>query len=327
MGVSASAMEALLVEHRFRAFAGTACTLGRQTMALTPQQTFDLFSALGIAPKQIEKIDIDRQTSYSKGETILDHSFFSLLGFSNCVAVDVSDFEGAEIIADLNRPISSDLEAAFDLVVDGSLLDNIFDPVTGLRNIARMTKPNGRVLLINLGNYAKSFSGIPYTMLTPAWFYDFFAINGFSDLQVYAACHHTDGASVYMLDHQNMTREHGGGLVRPMSSAAPMAVMIFAEKGPDSSWEKMPTQHAYRSDKEWLVFEDRVEKYKRSTRPVLVRSSRPRFTDDYSPGWVMIDANWQARRPYQEDVRNLTGNGARRSRIRRWLPRWVDAAH
>jgi SAM-dependent methyltransferase len=317
MGISSGAMEGLLVEHRFTPFSGTACTLGRQTMALTPDQTLELFAQMGVTPKKAAKIELDKQTSFSKGETILDQSFFSLLGFEKCVAVDVSDFEGAEIIADLNKQIPSELEDAFDLIVDGSLLDNIFDPVTGLKNIARMTKPNGRVMIIDLGNYSKSFTGIPYTIFTAAWFYDYFAINDFADVQVYAACHHPDGVSVYMIDHQNMTREFGGGLVKPLLSAVPLVLMVFAQKGRDSSWHKTPTQHAYRSEKEWLFFEERVEKYKGSGRPVLFRSSRLRVADDYSPGWVIIDDKWRVRRPYHENVSDLTGNGLRR-RFTRW---------
>ncbi len=50
-----------------------------------------------------------------------------MLNFSEVKAVDVSDFEGAEVIINLNKPLPNHLESTCDLLVDGSTLDNIFD--------------------------------------------------------------------------------------------------------------------------------------------------------------------------------------------------------
>ena len=71
-------------------------------------------------------------------------------------AVDISDFEGAGIIVDLNEPLPPHLEATCDLLVDGSTLDNIFNPTQGLRNLARMLKPGGRLFLSNMANSSRT---------------------------------------------------------------------------------------------------------------------------------------------------------------------------
>jgi hypothetical protein len=48
----------------------------------------------------------------------------------------VSPYEGAEIIHDLNRPVPDKLKESADFIVDGSTLDNVFDPAMVLRNFA-----------------------------------------------------------------------------------------------------------------------------------------------------------------------------------------------
>jgi 2-polyprenyl-3-methyl-5-hydroxy-6-metoxy-1,4-benzoquinol methylase len=67
-------------------------------------------------------------------------------------AVDVSPYEGAEVIHDLNQPLPDRLRGTADFIVDGSVLDNVFDPATGLRNLTEMLRPGGRLLMSNAWN-------------------------------------------------------------------------------------------------------------------------------------------------------------------------------
>lgn len=305
LGILSNLMMGLIREAKFRPFSGTSCTLGRQTMYMTPEEVLKAFSAEGVNPTSSVQIKIDTQTSSTKGNTILDHSFFALLGFDKTFSVDVSDFEGAEMIVNLNKSIESDQENTCDLLVDGSLLDNVFDPVTALRNAARMVRPNGRIIMMNVGNFIPESGWIPYLMFTGVWFYDYFAINGFIDVQVYTCCYHPQGVTTYMIDHDNMTREFGNGMVPPMKSDAPMAIIVFAEKGRDSTWDRTPTQHAYRPNTEWEQFEAMVERYKGSKRPPFLWSTYHKIADQYTPGWVYVDGGGRIRRPYHEDISDI----------------------
>jgi hypothetical protein len=308
MGIADYIMGGLIEESRFKPFSGVACTFGRQTMAWSPAETIAQFAARGVEPRLRDEISVDRQTTNALRDgnsRILDASFFEMLGFDRFMSVDVSDFEGAEVITDLNSPLDPRYENSCDLLVDGSLLDNIFDPVTGLRNAARLVRPGGRLLLINRGNYTKRPGGIPYLQFTGVWFYDFFAINGFSDLQVYACCVHDRGVVAYMLDHTNMTRQFGGGIVAPLNSSVAMFIVAFAEKGVASTWHRTPTQHAYRSPEEWERYEAAVQTYKSSKRPPMLRSVYRALADEFCPGWVFVDDTGQIRRPYHENVEDL----------------------
>ena len=61
-------------------------------------------------------------------------------------AVDQSDFEGANIVADLSAEIPSDLKGKYDLIINGSVLDNIWDTGHAMRNIASLQSETGRLM-------------------------------------------------------------------------------------------------------------------------------------------------------------------------------------
>jgi hypothetical protein len=152
MGIPNIVMQALIREKARKPFSGKAFLLGRQTMEATPEQAMGMFSALNVPSAVIEvsQLGIDTTTFWAlhnpTARTIRDVDFFRMLGVIETLAIDVSNFEGADIVQDLNQPISPELEASCGLLVDGSLLDNIFNPTTGLKNIARLLEPGGTVL-------------------------------------------------------------------------------------------------------------------------------------------------------------------------------------
>src|SRR5262249_37722910 len=129
-------------------------------------------------------VEIDRTTSFaiaSGKEFISDATFFGLLGVKLIRAIDHSDFEGADIILDLNEPIGNELAGTVEFLYGGSVLDNIFDPATYIKNVARLLAPNGRVIDQNLG----SFHYHPYVITAPAWYFDYFVLNSFTDCKIY----------------------------------------------------------------------------------------------------------------------------------------------
>lgn len=71
------------------------------------------------------------------------------LGFGGMEALDFSDFEGASIIHDLNRPVPDTLHGQFDLIFDGGTIEHVFDVPQALRNVFHMLKPAGRFVSAN----------------------------------------------------------------------------------------------------------------------------------------------------------------------------------
>jgi SAM-dependent methyltransferase len=197
-------------------------------------------------------------------QQITDRALFRLLGVSRAMALDHSDYEGAEIVADLNFPIKTDRRA--DFILDGSTLDNIFNPAQGIQNLARLLRPGGRLISANV----YSNHNFPYTILTPLWLLDYFVINGFSDCRVYVEMDVPNGRNYFTINLDHLLNE--GRSVSAFVSPYPMATLVFAEKGPLSTDDKFPSQQHYRLADEWRVYRKNLEVIAASSRPHLLAS-------------------------------------------------------
>lgn len=71
------------------------------------------------------------------------------LGFGPMEAMDFSDYEGASILHDLNKPIGKDMEGQFDLIFDGGTIEHVFNVPMALETVFRMLKPGGRFISAN----------------------------------------------------------------------------------------------------------------------------------------------------------------------------------
>jgi SAM-dependent methyltransferase len=292
MGIAFNAMEGLIREAKFRSFEGLAYTFGRQTMGLSPEGTNALFMALDLSPAggpaQPDRVDtVTSGAEYLRDKPIRDVDFFKMAGFSEVKAIDVSGFEGAEIILDLNADIPVNLHGTCDLLVDGSLLDNVFDPISGLRNAIKLLRANGRLYLSNAGNYSPHIGGIPYLMFNPMWFYDYFCINEFADCQVYVTVYEPNGQLTFFLGYEYTLRGWGNGLIKPIVSEYPIQISVFAERNDKSTWHRTPTQHVYRSDAEWDNYEAIVRSFIERGRPLLMRSKGTTVSQTPSTGWLL----------------------------------------
>jgi len=69
--------------------------------------------------------------------------FFERLGYDSVTAMDMSDYEGAEIVHDLNDPVKKALKGRFDLIYDGGTTEHVFDVATCMKNIFEMLATDG----------------------------------------------------------------------------------------------------------------------------------------------------------------------------------------
>jgi SAM-dependent methyltransferase len=139
-------------------------TLGRQRLLGDRETLVSILKKSGYAmSKDCVARLLDPSTEYSE-------DFFSLLGAKEIFAIDVSDFEGANILHDMNQPLPDDLISSFDLVLDGGTIEHIFNLPTALRNATRMVRPNGRFISLTQAN---NFCGHGFYQLSPELFYRF----------------------------------------------------------------------------------------------------------------------------------------------------------
>jgi hypothetical protein len=78
--------------------------------------------------------------------------FFRGLGASAVESLDASGFEGASVIADLNRPLPRDLRRRFSVVFDGGTLEHVFDVATAFRSCLDLVELDGHFIAISPTN-------------------------------------------------------------------------------------------------------------------------------------------------------------------------------
>ncbi len=102
---------------------------------------------------------------------------FSALGAERVDVMDFSNYEGANLIHDLNQPIPAHLHGQFDVVVDGGTLEHVFNVPVALRNIMELLRPGGRFLSATIPN---NWCGHGFYQFSPELFFRVFCPdNGF----------------------------------------------------------------------------------------------------------------------------------------------------
>ena len=93
---------------------------------------------------------------------------FTMLGTRTLDVMDVSAYEGANVIHDLNEPINAEFHEQYDLVFDSGTLEHIFNCTTGLRCYMDMLKVGGSMIICSPGN---NWMGHGFYQLGPDFFY------------------------------------------------------------------------------------------------------------------------------------------------------------
>ena len=270
MGLSLQMAEFIAVEGKYKPLPKVVHTVGRLAMGFTYEEAASVLRRCNVEPCPV-KIEIDTETTEERiGQhgRINDRTFFGMLGVSEVAAIDISNYEGASIIWDLCTPIPERLAEMSDFIVGGSTLDNVFSPAQYIQNIARMLRPGGRWFEIN---HANDFMR-PYVILPPPWYFDYFCVNKFADCRVYVLdCSgpvHAYKMLVPLLPNQQV----GWGLIENFEGRedSMLAVVAFAEKGRDSTWNATPVQAPFRDER-------RVREYSECL-AALIANPRPWMT-------------------------------------------------
>ena len=92
-------------------------------------------------------------------------------------SLDVSSFENATIIHDLNKSISQKLHENFDLVYDGGTLEHVFNFPFAVKNAMSMVRVGGYLVIHTITN---NYCGHGFYQFSPELFYSIFIKeNGF----------------------------------------------------------------------------------------------------------------------------------------------------
>jgi len=136
--------------------------LGHQELYMDDNEYRAIAESLGIP---------NRKTKYAD-------DLFRGLGAATLDVMDVSDFEGANVLHDLNQPVDTRLHGAYDCVFDGGALEHVFNFPLALKNCMEMVKVGGCFITITPAN---NWCGHGFYQFSPELFYSAFSSNdGFS---------------------------------------------------------------------------------------------------------------------------------------------------
>jgi hypothetical protein len=176
--------------------------------------------------------------------------FFAGLGFSEIDALDISNYEGANIIGDLNDPdLGGRIGKTYDLIYDSGTIEHIFDAPTALRTLSDLIKVGGAIVHATPAN---GFMDHGLWQVSPDLFRTFYRAAGFTVL--------TSAVFVFaetpyaMRADRNIYREHGRKYI---VEKFPEAIAVFAAvKRKQVSSVSIDMQDYYKSMHDDAVSED-----------------------------------------------------------------------
>jgi len=247
MGISTHLFRVFLREHKYRPLAGQGLLVGRQSIFFGVDAMRAVARVEGVP---LRDRPIRRDTNTRLAGEILDYDLFASFCDLQMQAVDVTAYEQAEIIHDMNTPAPPALESRFDFIFNGSCMDNSFNAAMFMANMSRMLKPGGRVVHIE---HASNWPG-SYVSYSPDWFLDYYAANDFADCQVLVAefpghtpiQHMQVNWTVYRWNPLFAVPQARGRNSSHHASTAHRLVVAIAEKGAASTPGEFPIQGQYR---------------------------------------------------------------------------------
>ncbi len=243
MGLSRPVLRLIAREHKRKPFSGSVLTLGRQKIYATIEEVYAFLKTDRIVPVTLDKsmdvftnIPAWQGTTYQRNTS--DIVFFNLLGLKEVKAMDYSDYEGADIIHDLNCPVPKYLHNRFDLIIDGGTTEHVFDVRQSWSNIGRMLKPGGRVIhTIPVNNWVNH----GFFQFSPTLFFDYYSANKFVDLQAFLL-----DLDRYFLENRSVVDVFEiSGDSRFMMSNRLLMLLFVAEKSVQSTENQVPIQSMY----------------------------------------------------------------------------------
>lgn len=159
-------------------------TIGHLSLYIPPKRIARLASHYGVTIKPED---------YA-GRQYSERFIQEFLGAQAVRSMDYSDYQGSDIIHDLNEPVASELHEAFDVVIDGGSIEHIFDFVQVIRNYMQMVRVGGSLFIFTTAN---NHMGHGFYQFSPELFYRVFQPeNGFEIRDVILQSHPYPGAEL-----------------------------------------------------------------------------------------------------------------------------------
>jgi hypothetical protein len=172
MGLDRSGVRFLLTARKLGADFSRSVTIGRQSLQLRPADLRELLAKAG------EDVSVARATELITECDGFCEPLLRLLGALDVSSIDISAYQGATIIHDMNEPIGSSLANRFSVVLDGGSLEHVFNFPRAIANCMQMVETGGFFLGISPAN---NFMGHGFYQFSPELYFRVFCpANGFA---------------------------------------------------------------------------------------------------------------------------------------------------
>ncbi len=115
---------------------------------------------------QIEQYGINKNISK---EQFSKHLFVEILGAECCHSLDVSDYQQAEIICNLNHPIEDNLKYQYDILIDAGTLEHLSNLSVALKNLFDLLVDDG---IYYFGTVCNNWVDHGFFQFSPTFFID-----------------------------------------------------------------------------------------------------------------------------------------------------------
>jgi hypothetical protein len=139
----------------------TTLTLGRQSSYLKERHYSKLAKRCGC----------DINSRALSQQQYADEFFKSVLGAKKLSSLDYSDYEGCDIVHDMNQPVPAVWHEKYDVVIDGGFLEHVFHFPTAISNCMNMVKEGGSLFIFTTAN---NFLGHGFYQFSPELFFRIF---------------------------------------------------------------------------------------------------------------------------------------------------------
>lgn len=274
MGLAKGSVSILLNECARKTFSGEALTLGKLDIYTSKETLEEVADRFGVA-LTTSAITLASKPEFASLGYISDESLFSSLGFTTLRSMDYSDFEGADVIHDLNSenaPIEH--RERYDLIVDAGTLEHVFHFPNALNNVFQMLKVGGRVVHILP---ASNMVDHGFYMFSPTVLLDYYGANNFTVEYIRLIKHTLDQKKPWILYDYTvgcLDNISLGGLDSGMYSVA-----CVATKKSNSTGSVIPQQRCY-NEGAWLGLPQYLDKGANENSPATGL-----------PGWVKKKIN------------------------------------
>jgi len=184
MGLARAAIKLIAENVRDHKLQGRVLVIGKQDVWGSEEDVRRWLGESGVTPANLKALP-SLKPYFQRLNFIQDSSVFQLMGFKEVITLDNSAYEGADVVVDLNVPLTEEVAeklGRFDLIVDAGCLEHIFNAPQVLKNFYQLANNGGVVVHASPSSNHVDHG---FYMFSPTFFQDYYSANRWNVL-----CHY-----------------------------------------------------------------------------------------------------------------------------------------